>query len=519
MKQTLALRMGQQLAMTPQLQQAIRLMQLSAMELKTEVRQAIEANPMLDLVEENDEEDGVDEEDEELAPDTGEDPFDDGSGDGAALDDAEQLAAESATGDSEDAEDPAFGTEAAETPGSIEEIPEELPVDVTWDDVYQPPSRLATAGGEEDNGFAERNSAEDTLLDHLLWQLNLAPLSERDRAAAHMVIGNIDDDGMLAASAAELVDAMDIAIGVDEMEAVIKLVQTFDPPGVAARDLRECLLLQLDQLAPDTAFRTEAIHLVRDHFALLANRDFVGLSRKVRLAEHELVEAVTLIRSLNPRPGGSIGGGGIEYIEPDVLVSKRNGRWTVELNRDSALRVRINDGYAGMIRRGDPSAANQYLKDNLQDAKWFLKNLEYRNETLLKVAGSIVDRQVGFLEHGEEAMRPLVLADIAAVVDRHESTVSRVTTRKYMETPRGIFELKYFFSSHVGTVNGGEVSSTAIRALIRKLTSRENPRKPLSDSKIADVLKERGIRVARRTVAKYRESMAIPPSNERRRLV
>ena len=511
MKQTLALRMGQQLAMTPQLQQAIRLMQLSALELKTEVRQTIEANPLLDLVEEND---------EELASDTGEDPFDDGPGDDPALDDEEQLTAEGATGDSEDSEDPAFGTEAAETPGSIEEIPEDLPVDVTWDDVYQPPPTSASApSGEEANGFEERNSAEDTLLDHLLWQLNLAPLSERDRAAAHMVIGNIDDDGMLTASAAELVDAMDIAFGVDEMEAVIKLVQTFDPPGVAARDLRECLLLQLDQLAPDTAFRTEAIHLVRDHFALLANRDFVGLARKVRLAERELVEVMTLIRSLNPRPGGSIGGGGIEYIEPDVLVSKRNGRWTVELNRDSALRVRINDGYASMIRRGDSSAANQYLKDNLQDAKWFLKNLEYRNETLLKVAGSIVDRQVGFLERGEESMQPLVLADIAAVVDRHESTVSRVTTRKYMETPRGIFELKYFFSSHVGTVNGGEVSSTAIRALIRKLTSQENPQKPLSDSKIADVLKERDIQVARRTVAKYRESMAIPPSNERRRLV
>lgn len=511
MKQTLALRMGQQLAMTPQLQQAIRLMQLSAMELKTEVRQTIEANPMLDLVEEND--------DDALASDEADDPFDDVEDDADASDDQDLVANEG--NDLEDL-DVAYEAEVAETPGSIEEIPDDLPVDVTWDDVYQP-ARAATSAPipEEDNGFEERNSAEDTLLDHLLWQLNLAPLSERDRAAAHMVIGNIDDDGMLTASAAELADAMDPEIGfeTDEMEAVIKLVQTFDPPGVAARDLRECLLLQLDQLPPDTPMRTEAIDLVRDHFALLADRDFVGLARRVRLRETELVEVMTLIRSLNPRPGGSIGSGGIEYVEPDVLVTKRNGRWTVELNGDSALRVRINDGYAGMIRRGDTSAANQYLKDNLQDAKWFLKNLEYRNETLLKVAGSIVERQVGFLEHGEEAMQPLVLADIATAVDRHESTVSRVTTRKYMETPRGIFELKYFFSSHVGTVNGGEVSSTAIRALIRKLTSQENPRKPLSDSKIAAVLMERDIRVARRTVAKYRESMAIPPSNERRRLV
>ena len=239
----------------------------------------------------------------------------------------------------------------------------------------------------------------------------------------------------------------------------------------------------------------------------------------MRLSEEELVEVMTLIRSLNPRPGAGIGSRGIEYVEPDVLVTKRNGRWMVELNQDAAPRVRINEDYAGLIRRADPSPENQYLKNNLQDAKWFLKNLDYRNETILKVAAKIVERQVGFLERGEEAMRPLVLADIATAVDRHESTISRVTTRKYMATPRGVFELKYFFSSHVGTVNGGEVSSTAIRALIRKLTAEENPRKPLSDSRIADLLKERSIQVARRTVAKYRESLAIPPSNERRRLV
>ena len=511
MKQTLALRMGQRLAMTPQLQQAIRLMQLSALELNTEIRQTIEANPLLDL---------VDEADQIETPDEAADPFDDNARDAEMPADPEDHPTTSDAGDFE--ADAAFDTDASPEPVSIDDIPEDLPVDVTWDDVYQTPRAAAPAAGtDEHDGFEERNGAEDTLLDHLLWQLNLAPLSERDRAAAHVVLGYIDDDGMLVASARELVDAMDpgVGFGVDEMETVIKLVQTFDPPGVAARDLRECLLLQLGQLPRETPMRAAAIELVRDHFALLANRDFAGLARRVRLAEHALVPVMTLIRSLNPRPGGGIGGAGIEYVEPDVLVAKRNGRWTVALNGDSAQRVRINDGYAGMIRRGDPSATNQYLKDNLQDAKWFLKNLEYRNETLLKVAGAIVERQVGFLERGEEAMQPLVLADIAAAVDRHESTVSRVTTRKYMETPRGIFELKYFFSSHVGTVNGGEVSSTAIRALIRKLTAEENPRKPLSDSKLAGLLKERDINVARRTVAKYRESMAIPPSNERRRLL
>ena len=515
MKQTLGLRMGQQLAMTPQLQQAIRLMQLSAMELKEEVRQTIETNPLLDLVEDADEELEAAEEDS-LAADGGADP---------EPDDPEEVSLAGTDEDIEAADDAAFEADALDSPGTIEEIPEDLPVDVTWDDVYQPPASGATAStasiGEDGTGFEERNSAADTLLDHLLWQLNVAPLSERDRAAALVVIGNIDDDGMLAASADELVEALDpaLAFGVDEMEAVIKLVQSFDPPGVGARDLRECLLLQLEQLPPATDRRTQAIELVRDHFDLLADRDFVNLARRIRLTDDELVEVMTLVRSLNPRPGGMIGDRVVEYIEPDILVSKRNGRWTVELNHYAAPRVRINDGYASMIRRGDASADNQYLKDNLQDARWFLKNLEYRNETLLKVAGSIVERQIGFLEHGEEAMQPLVLADIATAVDRHESTVSRVTTRKYMETPRGNFELKYFFSSHVGTVNGGEVSSTAIRALIRKLTAGENPRKPLSDSKIAAVLKERDIKVARRTVAKYRESMAIPPSNERRRLV
>lgn len=510
MQQTLALRMGQKLAMTPQLQQAIRLMQLSAMELRAEVRQTVEANPLLDLVEE------ADEESTDLAE---ENPLQPNGADAPEQSEREEGSADDVAGD--------FGSATAslvgdvDTPASIEEIPGDLPVDVTWDDLYQPPASSWTEQVPEHGpGFEERNSADDTLLDHLLWQLNVAPLSDRDRAAAHLVLGNIDDDGRLAASAAELAAAMDpgIGFGVDEMEAVIKLVQTFDPPGVAARDLRECLLLQLEQLSP-APWRTEAIDLVRDHFELLAKRDFAGLARRRRLTDGEVVEVVTLIRSLNPRPGGSIGSGGIEYVEPDILVAKRSGRWTVELNGDSAPRVRINEGYAGMIRRGDSSADNQYLKDNLQDAKWFLKNLEYRNETLLKVACSIVERQVGFLERGEEAMQPLVLADIATAVDRHESTVSRVTTRKYMETPRGIFELKYFFSSHVGTVNGGEMSSTAIRALIRKLTAQENPRKPLSDSKIAAVLKERDIQVARRTVAKYRESMAIPPSNERRRLV
>lgn len=508
MKQSLSLRMGQQLAMTPQLQQAIRLMQLSALELRAEVQQAIESNPMLDLAEE-DEDDVVATDDE--PPQASDDPGNIEAG-GESFEDDDHPAS---------TELDAATDEPGEGPESIEEIPDDLPVDVSWDDVYQPATAAAISAPEGDGGFEERNGTADTLQDHLLWQLELTRLSDRDRLAAMTIIGNIDDDGMLLATLEELVYDMNPALGygTDEMEAVVKLVQSFEPSGVGARDLAECLRLQLEQLPEDTAWRSEAIGVLRDHFPLLARRDFVALARRVRLSEEELVEVMTLIRSLNPRPGAGIGNRGIEYVEPDVLVTKRNGRWTVELNQDAAPRVRINEDYAGLIRRADPSPENQYLKNNLQDAKWFLKNLDYRNETLLKVAAKIVERQVGFLEHGEEAMQPLVLADIATAVDRHESTISRVTTRKYMATPRGVFELKYFFSSHVGTVNGGEVSSTAIRALIRKLTAEENPRKPLSDSRIADLLKERSIKVARRTVAKYRESLAIPPSNERRRLV
>ena len=304
----------------------------------------------------------------------------------------------------------------------------------------------------------------------------------------------------------------------DEVEAVLKRVQQFDPVGVAARDLAECLMLQLVQLPEETRWRTQALSLVTDHLDLLAARDFNTLKRKTKLDEVDLGSVVRLIQSLNPRPGSTMSVDDTEYIAPDVIVSKKNGRWIVELNPEATPRLRINAGYAGLIKRADNSADNTFLRDNLQEARWFLKSLQSRNETLLKVATRIVEHQRGFLEYGEEAMKPLVLHDIADAVEMHESTISRVTSRKYMYTPRGIFELKYFFSSHVSTNTGGEVSSTAIRALIKKFTAEENPRKPLSDNRIATILAEQNINVARRTVAKYRESLAIPPSNERKRL-
>ena len=507
MKQTLGLRLGQHVALTPQLHQSFKLMQLSAVELRQEVRQAIESNPMLELVEEGVEE-GVDEGVEEGVEEGNEnDEADDG--------DEGDFAEEPAEGSAE--EDP-----ASETPDALDTIPEEMPIDVSWDDVYQPPTTgAASSASAEDANFEERNASAATLIDHLLWQLNLTSMSERARLIALVLIDSIDANGMLTDTLPALLEAMDPELGIEpaEMEAVLKLVQQFDPPGVGARDLRECLLLQLEQLPAATPWRDTAIAVVQRHFPLLAKREFATISRRTKLPEASLVAVMTLIQTLKPRPGADIGDNEAEYVEPDVVVRRQDGRWAVELNARLAPRVRVYAAYAGLVKRGDKSAQNQYLKENLQEAKMFLQNLEYRNETLLRVAAEIVKRQRGFLEHGPEAMQPLVLADVAQAVDRHESTISRVTTRKYLETPRGVFELKYFFSSHVAAANGGEVSSTAIRALIKKLIAEEAPQQPLSDSKIASILKERHIHIARRTVAKYRESLAIASSNERRRLV
>jgi RNA polymerase sigma-54 factor len=300
--------------------------------------------------------------------------------------------------------------------------------------------------------------------------------------------------------------------------AVLHRLQHFDPPGVAAHDLRECLLIQLQQLPEDTPSLTAATLVVDKFIGLLGNHDYAQLLRRSKLKEPELKAAIDLIQSLNPRPGDSISSSQAEYVIPDVFVSKVGRQWRVELNPDVAPKLRINNDYAELVRRADNSSDNNFLRDSLQEARWFLKSLQSRNETLMKVATAIVERQIDFFEFGEEAMKPMVLNDIAEAVDMHESTISRVTTQKYMHTPRGVFELKYFFSSHVATSAGGECSSTAIRAIIKKLVAAENPNKPLSDSKITQLLQEQGIEVARRTIAKYRESLHIPPSNERKRL-
>lgn len=477
--------------MTPQLQQAIKLLQLSTLDLQQEIQSALDSNPMLEVGDDGDE---------------GEAP-------------APVTEFSTPNGHDQSAEAAEVGGEESNWQDSI---PEDLPVDTRWDDVYQASSSSSGSGSGEDNDFDfdSRNSAAESLQDHLHWQLNLTRLSDADRLIATAIIDAVDPNGRLTLSPEEILEGLgQPQLELDEVIAVLHRVQHFDPPGVAARDLRECLLIQLNQLAPETTWLREAKLVVDKYIQLLGSRDYAQLMRRARLKEDELRDVLQLIQTLTPNPGEIIGAGNAEYVVPDVFVHKLRGRWTVELNPEIAPKLRINADYAALVRRADSSSDNTYLRDNLQEARWFLKSLQSRNETLLKVATKIVEHQRGFFEYGEEAMKPLVLHDIAEAVSMHESTISRVTTQKYMHTPRGIFELKYFFSSHVSTESGGECSSTAIRALIKKLIAAESPRKPLSDSKITELLADQGIVVARRTIAKYREAMLIPPSNERKRLV
>lgn len=510
MKASLQLKMGQSLTMTPQLQQAIRLLQLSTLDLQQEIQQALDSNPMLETSEDDDQADSVEQQ---------ENNHDEQHETASA---PEESASDSQSTDWDESETAPDWSAEDQTPDNI---PDDLPVDTAWDDIYQSAPAPASRGDDEnDSDFETRNSPSETLHDHLEWQLNLTPLSERDQAIAHALLDAVDDRGYLTSSIEEIHSGLfegseDDPLELDEVQAVLHRLQHFDPPGVFARDLQDCLMIQLGQLPPDTPWLRQAKLVVTQFLHLLGNRDYAQLLRRSRLKEDQLKEVLGLITSLNPTPGDSIDRTEPDYVIPDVIVRKHEGRWRVELNPEIAPRIRVNASYASLIRRADSSADNTYMRDQLQEAKWFIKSLQSRNETLLKVATRIVEYQQGFLDHGDEAMKPLILSDIAQAVDMHESTISRVTTQKYMHTPRGIFELKYFFSSHVGTAEGGECSSTAIRAMIRKLIADETPKKPLSDSKIAAMLGEQGINVARRTVAKYREAMHIPPSNERKRLV
>lgn len=513
MKQSLQLRLGQQITMTPQLQQAIRLLQLSTLDLQIEIQQALESNIMLEVADDNDYNESEDYPTAEPEPDK---DFNlDSAVKEANLD--EPNASASDTEMAEISEEIALD--------NLTHIPDELAVDSDWEEIYDGTlSQYDYSSNSEDNGrdilATTQGTAAETLQDHLRWQLRLTPFSELDRAIATAIIDAIDGDGYLRISIEEIAQSLgeSIQVEIDEVEAVLHRIQHFDPLGVGSRNLQECLLRQLEELASATPWLKEAKLLVNKHLELLGNHDYTQLSKRLKLTREQLREIIELIQSLNPRPGAQLEPSQTTYIVPDVFVKKTAGQWKVELNPEIAPKLRINSHYASLITRVENSNESNSLKNHLQEARWFIKSLKSRHETLLKVAKCIVKRQIGFLEYGEEAMKPLVLHDIASELEMHESTISRVTTQKYLHTPRGIFELKYFFSSHVSTNNGGECSSTAIRALIKKLIAAENRARPLSDSKIASLLSERGINVARRTVAKYREAMVIPPSNERKRL-
>ncbi|GFN46709.1 RNA polymerase factor sigma-54 [Candidatus Regiella insecticola] len=485
MKQGLQLRLSQQLAMTPQLQQAIRLLHLSTAELQQEIQLALANNPLLEQINSHVEIDTK----ETVNPED----FD-------SLNALEK-----------------------------ENIPEELPLDVIWEEMYNTSMSFGMShdyGNDNDDLPYYQGENTQSLQDHLMWQVGLTPFSDTDTdtAIAISIIDAVDETGYLTVSLEEILATIgDKELTLDEVEVVLKRVQHFDPVGVASRNLRECLLIQLSQCATNTPYLIEARLIVADYLDLLGNHDYRTIIRLSRLKETALKEAIALIQSLDPRPGQSVVSTGTsQYVIPDVILSKKGNDWTVELNTDSLPHLKINQQYAALTSAGGGllnDNDSQYIRSNLQEAKWLIKSLASRHETLLKVARCIVDQQIAFFEQGEESMQPMVLADVASVVQMHESTISRITTQKYLHSPRGIFELKYFFSSHVNTESGGEASSIAIRALIKKLIAGENPIKPLSDSKLTLLLCEQGIIVARRTVAKYRESLSIPPSNQRKRLI
>ncbi|WP_110709825.1 RNA polymerase factor sigma-54 [Salinicola sp. CR57] len=472
MKPSLQLRVGTQLTMTPQLQQAIQLLQLSTLDLRQEIQQALESNPMLEMEEPYSEQETQDATEDEWASD----------------------------------------------------IPDELALDSDWSDTYQDAHASSSGSASEEAPDFDRNAAVTTLQDYLLWQLAMGDFDERERALGECLIDAVNDDGYLVGSLDELATSLREqrreSVSMADLEHMLMRLQQFDPTGVGARNLRECLLLQLGTLDDDTPLLPQAKRLVRQFLEALAGNDRRLLKRRLRLEENELDSVIALIRTLEPRPGQRFDTSRDDYVVPDLVATPSRDGWRIELNAETLPRLRIQPDYAALIKRADKSDDNTFLRQHLQEARWLIKSLSSRNDTLLKVGREIMSRQIGFLERGEEAMKPLILADIARSVDMHESTISRVTTQKYIHTPRGVFELKYFFSSQVGG-QGGEgdsYSSTAIRARIKKFIGDESPRKPLSDSKLVELLAQSDISVARRTVAKYREAMGIPSSSERKRL-
>jgi RNA polymerase sigma-54 factor len=480
LKPSLQLKLTQQLTMTPQLQQAIRLLQLPIMELQTQIQAALDENLMLEAEEP-------------------ENP----------IETTEAVDGATSGGDEADYEEPDFE-------GADEFVEPVVAAEAAWEDAQKTGPSEAPKSSEPPTSFEYADRSEETLRDHLLWQLELENVDPRTTAIGQAIIDAVNDDGYLTDDLETIraTLAPEVLASVEEIEQVLTtLVQQFDPVGIGARSVSECIALQLEQLDRETPGLDLAKTIAAEHLPLVAENQLGTLKRVLRAGDADVTAAIALVRACQPRPGSAVFAPAAEYVIPDVFVRRHDGQWVVELNNAMSPQLKVNQLYAGSLGRGEEYDA---LKTQLQEARWLIRSLEIRNETLLKVALTIVQRQTDFLERGEEYMRPMVLRDVAEAIEMHESTVSRVTTNKYMHTPRGVFEFRYFFSSHVAG-DEGEQSSTAVRAKIRKLVSGEDPDRPLSDSQIAQMLSGEGVTVARRTVAKYREALKIPSSSDRKR--
>ena len=491
LKQGFDLKLGQTLSMTPQLQQAIRLLQLSSLELQNEIQQALEDNPLLQLAEESD-------------------------------DSRPEIPSESPVEPDVEASDYDPPADAPVEQSQLDtEIPDEMHMDAEWEDIYDTRSSNSDSGGDA-SGFLENqgDTADSGLQEHLLWQIRMSNLTNIDKQIAETLIGSLDDAGYLCDPLDEIFASLsdELPIDIEDVEVVLTFIQQLDPLGVGARDLRECLLIQLAHL-PESRILFKARQLVEKNLDLMERRDYKEISKRLKIEQGELEEIILLLRSLQPRPGSAYSATKADYIVPDAYVRKIKGEWVVSLNAQVTPSLQVNQYYAEMLGQVKSEHDASYFKANLQQARWLIRSVESRNSTMLSVAKAIVERQSAFMQYGEQAMKPLILRDIAEELEMHESTISRVTTNKYLYTPRGIFEFKYFFSSQVDTDTGSSCSSTAIRAMLKKLINEENQHSPLSDNQLTNLLNEQGINVARRTVAKYREAMSIPSSHDRKALV
>lgn len=515
MKQNLQLKISQNLALTPQLQQSIRLLQLSTLELNQELEVILQENPLLELVDGEEDSEAPADERDALADNSGDaEPEGVESGDSFDADLLSSTGQEAGTTSPELAEEAPISDEDFKQ-NDFDEDYEEYGSASTWDE-----GSKQNNTDEDDDNFTHQEVVAESLRDHLLNQIKLLALSDRDQKLMLLLIDSIDENGYLETSLEEVMESLPIELEVEmlELETALKHIQNLDPPGIGATNLQECILLQLNMLPEDTPDLGIAKIIVTEHLQLLANKDFNKLRKALNCNEESLKNAQGLIKLQNPRPGADFSQFSPDhFIQHEVVVKKVKGIWVATLNDGVMPKLRINQMYADILKRNRENSG-QYLQSQMQEARWMIKNIQQRFSTILRVSQAIVDRQRNFFEHGEIAMRPLVLREIAEELELHESTISRVTTHKYMLTPRGIFELKYFFGSHVSTDVGGECSATAIRALIKQLVAEESTKKPMSDNQISEVLAKQGIVVARRTIAKYRESLNIPPANLRKSL-